>query len=55
VLWQNMAKAGGSQPLEFFSTHPSYGTRMRNLEERMPIAMSLYEDAKARGQTPRCY
>jgi predicted Zn-dependent protease len=55
VLWQNMAKAGGSQPLEFFSTHPSYGTRMRNLEERMPIAMSLYEDAKARGRAPRCY
>jgi predicted Zn-dependent protease len=55
ALWQNMAKAGGSQPPEFLSTHPSHGSRMRDLEERMPIAMPLYEDAKARGRVPRCF
>jgi predicted Zn-dependent protease len=55
ALWQNMAKAGGGQPPEFLSTHPSHGSRMRDLEERMPIAMPLYEDAKARGRAPRCY
>lgn len=55
ALWQNMAKAGGSQPPEFLSTHPSHGTRMRDLEERMSIAMPLYEDAKAKGRAPRCF
>jgi len=55
ALWQNMEKAGGARPLEFFSTHPSHGTRMRDLEARMPIAIPLYEDAKARGRAPRCY
>jgi predicted Zn-dependent protease len=54
-LWQNMAKAGGGQPPEFLSTHPSHGTRMHDLEERMPIAMPVYEDAKAKGLAPRCY
>jgi len=55
TLWQNMAQAGGGQPPEFLSTHPSYGTRMHDLEARMPIALPLYEDAKARGRAPRCY
>jgi predicted Zn-dependent protease len=31
-LWQNMGKAGGSQPPEFFSTHPSHNTRIRDLQ-----------------------
>lgn len=55
ALWQNMAKAGGGQPPEFLSTHPSHGTRMHDLEARMPIAMPVYEDAKAKGLAPRCY
>jgi len=55
ALWQNMTKAGGGQPPEFLSTHPAYGTRMRDLEQRMPSAMQLYEDAKAKGIAPRCY
>jgi predicted Zn-dependent protease len=54
-LWKNMAKAGGSQPPEFLSTHPSHNTRIRALEERIPSAMSLYEDAKSRGIRPRCF
>jgi len=55
ALWRNMSEAGGAQPPEFLSTHPSHGTRMRDLEERMPIAMPLYEEAKAQGRAPRCY
>ncbi|AXY02986.1 M48 family peptidase [Vibrio alfacsensis] len=32
-LWQNMGKAsGGSQPPEFFSTHPSHSTRIKDLQ-----------------------
>ncbi|CAH1558855.1 Zn-dependent protease with chaperone function [Vibrio jasicida] len=31
-LWQNMGKAGGAQPPEFFSTHPSHNTRIRDLQ-----------------------
>ncbi|MGL6260784.1 M48 family metallopeptidase [Vibrio sp. WXL210] len=35
-LWQNMAKAsGGSQPPEFFSTHPSHSTRIKDLREQI--------------------
>jgi predicted Zn-dependent protease len=55
ALWRNMSEAGGGQPPEFLSTHPSHGTRIRDLEQRMSIAMSLYEDAKAKGHAPRCY
>ncbi|MGR5132623.1 M48 family metallopeptidase [Vibrio alfacsensis] len=32
-LWKNMGKAsGGSQPPEFFSTHPSHSTRIKDLQ-----------------------
>jgi predicted Zn-dependent protease len=55
VLWRNMSKAGGGQPPEFLSTHPSHGTRIRDLERRLPQVMPLYEEAKARGRRPRCY
>jgi len=54
-LWKNMEAAGGSRPPEFLSTHPSYGTRMHDLQERLPKAMPLYEDAKAKGRAPKCY
>jgi predicted Zn-dependent protease len=55
ALWLNMAKAGGGQPPEFLSTHPSYNSRIYELRKRIPSAMLLYEDAKARGQRPRCF
>ncbi|UJF18997.1 M48 family metallopeptidase [Vibrio sp. SS-MA-C1-2] len=35
-LWQNMAKAaGGNQPPELLSTHPSHDTRIRDLAEKI--------------------
>lgn len=54
-LWQNMAAANnGQQPAEFMSTHPSHGTRIQDLQERMPYAMQLYQQAQQRGLRPRC-
>jgi predicted Zn-dependent protease len=50
-LWKNMAASGGGQPPEFLSTHPSHGTRIKNLEERIPSA--LEQRAKS-GKKPNC-
>jgi len=44
-VWERMAQAGGSQPPEFMSTHPSHGTRIKQLEEWMPEALSYYEQS----------
>jgi predicted Zn-dependent protease len=54
ALWRNMARAGGSQPPEFLSTHPSYGSRTQELEKNMGKAWQTYEAARARGKYPRC-
>ena len=54
ALWQNMAAAGGEQPPEFLSTHPSHGTRMQDLAQRMPQALQRAESAQRRGQRPDC-
>jgi predicted Zn-dependent protease len=55
ALWLNMSKAGGGQPPEFLSTHPSHSSRIYALRRRIPSAMSLYENAKASGRNPRCF
>lgn len=51
VLWENMGKAGGGQPPEFLSTHPSHGTRIENLRSHMVEAKSYYAQASSR---PSC-
>lgn len=53
-LWQNMAASGGGQPPEFLSTHPSYDTRMHDLQANMGRAMQLYQAAQAQGRRPNC-
>ena len=53
-LWQNMAEQGGAQPPEFLSTHPSHGSRIEELQNHMPGAIGLYEQARARGRKPGC-
>jgi len=53
-LWKNMEKQGGGQPPEFLSTHPSHGSRIRDLERRMPRAERLYQQARAQGHDPEC-
>lgn len=40
-LWQRMGEAGGGQPAEFTSTHPSHDTRIRQFGEWMPEALEI--------------
>lgn len=43
ALWQRMEQmAGGGQPPEFLSTHPSHETRIKQLQEWMPEALQYY-------------
>lgn len=44
-VWERMEQAGGSQPAEFMSSHPSHGTRIKQLQEWMPEALSYYQQA----------
>ena len=48
AFWERMSQAGGGQPPEFLSTHPSHGTRIAHLKELMPKALEEYEKAKNR-------
>ena len=43
-LWVRMSEAAKTQqqPPEFLSTHPSHGTRIRQIEEWLPEAMRYY-------------
>ncbi|XGC79451.1 M48 family metallopeptidase [Bdellovibrio bacteriovorus] len=50
-LWKNMGKAGGSQPPEFLSTHPSHGTRIENLNDNMKNALALASKSTSK---PNC-
>lgn len=52
-LWKNMAATGNGGPV-FLSTHPSSGSRIKELENRLPKAMPLYEQARKQGKTPQC-
>lgn len=47
TLWQKMGKLGGSKS-EFFSTHPSSDSRVKDLQANVPKVEGLYE--RARGQ-----
>jgi len=40
-LWERMAAASKASPPEFASTHPSHGTRIRQLNEWMPEALAV--------------
>lgn len=54
-LWQKMDQASnGQNPAEFMSTHPSHDTRIKELSDYMPKAMTFYQQAQAIGKTPRC-
>lgn len=54
TLWQMMAQANQSQPLEFLSTHPSHGTRIQELQNHMPRSLQLQQQAHAMGKQPQC-
>lgn len=54
-LWQKMDQAvQGRQPVEFLSTHPSHATRVQDLQQHMPQAMQLFQQAQSMGRQPRC-
>lgn len=53
-LWINMGRAGGGQPPEFLSTHPSHSTRMSDLTGHMPVALQLQSRARQQGKRPAC-
>ncbi|MGH7409839.1 MAG: M48 family metallopeptidase [Candidatus Methylomirabilis sp.] len=42
-VWERMEQASKGQPAEFLSTHPSHGTRIKQLEEWMNEALSYYQ------------
>ncbi len=41
-FWERMERAGGSQPPEFLSSHPSHGRRIQQLQAWMPQALEEY-------------
>ncbi|MEQ8799469.1 MAG: M48 family metallopeptidase [Salinisphaeraceae bacterium] len=53
-LWQNMAQSGGGSPPEFLSTHPGHESRINKLNENIPKAMPLYQQARNAGRRPNC-
>lgn len=53
-LWSNMAAAGGEQPLEFLSTHPSHESRFDDLQAGMESAVQLQREALGKGRRPIC-
>lgn len=52
-LWKNMERAGGPQPPEFLSTHPSYDSRMEGLRERLPAAQAVFDQNNRRSKCLR--
>jgi predicted Zn-dependent protease len=46
TLWEKMQKAGGGQPPQFLSTHPSHDTRISDLRDYAARVMPLYQSAK---------
>jgi predicted Zn-dependent protease len=53
-LWLNMGRAGGGQPPEFLSTHPSGSTRISGLNQHMQVALQLQSRARQQGKRPAC-
>lgn len=56
TLWQKMEQASqGKEPAEFLSTHPAHENRIIQLQQHMPDAMNLFQQARAAGQHPQCH
>ena len=48
-VWRKMEKvSAGGQPPQFLSTHPSHGTRIRDIQAALPKVLPLYEAALSR-------
>lgn len=46
AVWQRMEQLGGRAPSEFLSTHPSHGTRIKQIEGWLPEVLPLYEQSE---------
>lgn len=53
-LWKNMREKNKGEPPEFLSTHPSSEDRIDKLVAHYPVALKLYNDARAAGKAPDC-
>jgi len=53
-LWENMREKNPGSPPQFMSTHPSSLSRIDRLNEKMPGALALYEEARTNGKRPQC-
>jgi Zn-dependent protease with chaperone function len=42
-VWKKMASMNQQQPPEWLSTHPSHENRIKDMEERLPAALAIYE------------
>ena len=42
-VWKKMASLNQQQPPQWLSTHPSHENRIKDMEERLPEAMAVYE------------
>ena len=47
-LWRKMQQASKGAPPQWLSTHPAGESRIREIENRLPQVMPLYERAKGR-------
>jgi predicted Zn-dependent protease len=43
-FWERMAAGSEGEPPEFLSTHPSHDTRITDIREHLPEALSVYEE-----------
>jgi predicted Zn-dependent protease len=46
TLWQKMGAASKGAPPQWLSTHPSGGSRIKDIERQLPKVMPLYESAR---------
>ncbi|WP_423187308.1 M48 family metallopeptidase [Alishewanella sp. d11] len=54
TLWRNMAGANGARVPEFLSSHPIPDTRIRTLQQNMPLATNQFTQRQAQGALPNC-
>lgn len=54
AFWDRMERATGGrgEVPEFLSTHPSYGTRVQLLRQKLPAALRVYEGSRPTGTGP---
>ncbi|MFO1418637.1 MAG: M48 family metallopeptidase [Methylotetracoccus sp.] len=53
VFWRSIER-GGTRTSDFVDLHPSYGTRIAELEGHVSAASELRDRAKAAGKKPEC-